>query len=100
MGQRLHTSVWRQLPVLGFVIVPCLAPGLDDHTLFLFACLITAAALFGLGAFKAYFSDKCYLRSAVETVLLGGCCAAVAFLLGRLVDGFTRDGTGALRHML
>jgi len=88
------------LPVLGFVVVPFVAPGIDDHTLFLFACFITAAALFGLGAFKAHFSDKRYLRSAVETVLLGGCCAAVAFLLGRLVDGFLREGTGAMRHML
>mmetsp|Transcript_40282 Transcript_40282/g.106133 ORF Transcript_40282/g.106133 Transcript_40282/m.106133 type:complete len:262 (-) Transcript_40282:482-1267(-) len=96
----LSFTICGMLPVLGFVIVPCVAPGLDDHTLFLFACFITAAALFGLGAFKAHFSDKRYMRSAVETVFLGGCCAAVAFLLGRLVEGFAREGSGALRHML
>jgi len=88
------------LPIIGFVVVPLFVPSLDDHTLFLCACAITGVALFGLGAFKAHFSDKRYLRSAVETVILGGCCAAVAFLLGRIVDGIAREGSGALRHML
>ena len=40
------------LPVMGFVVVPLIIPDLDDHSLFLVACVITAFALFGLGAFK------------------------------------------------
>ncbi|KAL1499167.1 hypothetical protein AB1Y20_013678 [Prymnesium parvum] len=93
-------SGFGMLPIMGFVIVPLIVPGLDDHTLFLCACAITGFALFGLGAFKAHFSDKRHLWSGVETVLLGGCCAAIAFMLGRLVDSFWREGSGALRHML
>ena len=52
------------------------------------ACLFTAVALFGLGAFKASFGDKAYLRSGAETLALGGVCAATAFLVGRAVAGF------------
>ena len=50
--------------------------------------MVTAVALFGLGAFKASFGDKAYLRSGAETLALGGVCAAVAFLVGRAVAGF------------
>ena len=56
------------------------------RSLFCVACFITAAALFGLGAFKAKFHDKAYVRSGVETTLLGGVCAAVAYFVGRAVS--------------
>ena len=40
------------MPVMGFVIIPCIFPQFDDHELFLCACVITALALLALGAFK------------------------------------------------
>ena len=79
------------LPILGFVVVPALVPGLSDHDLFLVACAITALTLFGLGAFKAQFNDKFYLRAGLETLILGGVCATVSFIVGRCVASYAGD---------
>merc|ERR1712146_863337 len=76
------------LPILGFAIVPMLDPNLTEHDLFVVACVITGLALFCLGAFKARFNEKFYFRSGLETVVLGGVCAMVAFVVGRLVANF------------
>jgi VIT1/CCC1 family predicted Fe2+/Mn2+ transporter len=73
------------LPVMGFVIAGVLFPHLEQFALFSIACAITGVCLFGLGAFKARFHDKRYLHSGVETVLLGGTCAAVAYFVGAAV---------------
>jgi len=71
------------MPVLVYALVPAMVHGLDEHALFSIACVITAMALFGLGAFKAQFHDKRYVVSGCETLLLGGVCAAIAFTVGR-----------------
>ena len=87
----LAFAAFGMLPIVGFVAAPLLAPSLGDAALFSVACLVTAVALFGLGAFKASFGDKAYLRSGAETLALGGICAAVAFLVGRAVSGFAEE---------
>ena len=84
----LAFAAFGMLPIVGFVAAPLLVPSLGDAALFSVACLFTAVALFGLGAFKASFGDKAYLRSGAETLALGGVCAATAFLVGRAVAGF------------
>merc|ERR1711935_868187 len=66
-------------PVLGFAVVPMFIP------------VITAIALFGLGAYKARFNEKFYIRSGVETVVLGGVCATIAFVVGRFVASFAGE---------
>jgi len=76
------------LPILGFVVASLVFPGIDTAGMFTVACSITAASLFGLGAFKAKFHDKRYVYSGCETVVLGGVCAAVAFYVGRAVASF------------
>ena len=76
------------LPVCGFVAAGALYPDLDTHDLFTIACVITGICLIGLGAIKAKFHDKAYIRSAVETLLLGGACAAVAFYVGKALSAF------------
>lgn len=81
----LSFALFGMVPIGGFVVVPLLLPGLDEHGLFAVACLVTAIALFGLGAFKATFHDKFYFRAGMETMTLGGACAAVAFFVGRVV---------------
>jgi len=79
-------ALFGMLPLFGFVFTGVLFPNLSTGSLFFVACFITAAALFGLGAFKAKFHDKAYVRSGVETTLLGGVCAAVAYFVGRAVS--------------
>ena len=70
---------------------PRLDPSLTEHDLFIVACVITAFALFGLGAYKARFNEKYYLRSGVETLVLGGLCALIAFVVGRFVASFAGE---------
>jgi len=65
--------------------------GLSTGFQFGAACFFTGAALMGLGAYKALFHDKNYVRSALETLILGSACAAVAFLVGRAVASFGMD---------
>ena len=38
--------------------------------------------------------------AAVETVLLGGICAGVAFILGRVVEGYATNGAASFASML
>lgn len=79
-------AIFGMVPIVGFAIVPLMAgPSLSDDELFLVACLITATALFCLGSLKARFTDKEFLRAGVETTLLGGACATIAFFVGRYV---------------
>lgn len=79
----LSFAAFGLLPVLVYAIIPALVPGLEEHALFSMACVITGAALFGLGAFKAQFHDKRYVVSGIETLVLGGVCAGIAFTVGR-----------------
>jgi len=81
-------ALFGMLPILGFAIVPLIDPNLTEHELFVVACVITAFALFGLGAFKARFNEKFYFRSGFETLILGSTCATIAFVVGRLVASY------------
>ena len=76
------------VPIIGYACTPLVFPGLEQHNLFEIACAITAFTLFGLGVFKAFFNDKRYFMAGLETTVLGGVCAAVAFGVGRLVTEF------------
>lgn len=79
-------AVFGMVPIIGFAVVPMIAGDhLTDDELFLVACCITACALFCLGSLKARFTDKQFLRAGLETTMLGGVCAAIAFLVGRYV---------------
>ena len=87
-------TIFGMLPIIGFVVAGALVPGLEHVQLFYVACGITALNLVALGAFKARFHDKQYLRSGLETLALGGACAAVAYYVGQAVAGFA--GVAAL----
>uniref|UniRef100_A0A7S3AI60 Uncharacterized protein n=1 Tax=Haptolina ericina TaxID=156174 RepID=A0A7S3AI60_9EUKA len=87
----LSFATFGLLPVAAFGGFPAVFPSLGEFDLFLCSCALTCVALFFLGAYKAHFSDKRYLHSAAETVLLGAVSAGVAFFLGRTVEGLVRD---------
>jgi len=92
----LSFALFGMVPILGFVLVPMLMPGLTLQQLFGLACIITALALFGLGAVKAYFHDKRYFRSGLETLLLGGACAMISFIVARAVASYAEDAFAVL----
>ena len=84
----LTKSSTRKQPRNSGCAAGALVPGLDQNQLLYIACAITGVNLFGLGAFKARFHDRMYVRSGIETLILGSVCAAVAFYVGRLVAQF------------
>eukprot|EP00550_Attheya_septentrionalis_P007228 CAMPEP_0198287426 /NCGR_PEP_ID=MMETSP1449-20131203/6245_1 /TAXON_ID=420275 /ORGANISM="Attheya septentrionalis, Strain CCMP2084" /LENGTH=289 /DNA_ID=CAMNT_0043985377 /DNA_START=118 /DNA_END=987 /DNA_ORIENTATION=+ len=74
-------------PLLGYVIIPSLFPDLPVETLFLSACIITGIVLFLMGCVKSLFSVAHWFWCGLETLLLGGTCATLAYTIGQLVDG-------------
>jgi len=82
----------------GFIlagILPLLAYILPDIGLprFAFAALLATAALFGIGAARAYFTDRTALRAGLEMLLLGAGAGAIAYGVGRFGAHLT-GGTG------
>lgn len=62
------------------------ALGLPLTTAFLWSIAVTLAALLAFGAVKARFTGVPMLRGAVQTAVVGGVAAGVAYALARLVS--------------
>jgi vacuolar iron transporter family protein len=58
----------------------------EARTALWYSIVVTAIALIVFGAVKGRFTGVSPLRSAIETALIGGVAAAVAFLIARLVS--------------
>jgi VIT1/CCC1 family predicted Fe2+/Mn2+ transporter len=67
------------IPLLPYVVVPSV------HPAFVWSVATTLVALFVFGYVKGHFSGTAPLRSAVQTVVIGGLAAAAAFGLARLI---------------
>jgi VIT1/CCC1 family predicted Fe2+/Mn2+ transporter len=78
------------LPLLGYVIIPTSFPNLGQESLFISACFVTGIVLFLMGTTKSLFSSQNWFHSGMETLMLGGACATVAFTVGQLVGGFAQ----------
>ena len=83
------------LPLLGYVIIPSAFPQLGEEVLFVSACVVTGMVLFFMGSVKSWFSNQHWFRSGMETLLLGGACATVAFTIGKAVQQFLGDDADA-----
>lgn len=73
------------LPLLVFVY-DAVAPG-DVEGAFTWSALMTAVAFFVVGGLKSRFVDQAWWRSALETVVVGGLAAALAYAAGALLQG-------------
>lgn len=73
------------VPLLAYVIAR-LVPYSSVNT-FVAACVFTAATLFTLGALKARLTARHWIRSGLETLLVGGIAAAAAYFVGVLLQG-------------
>ncbi len=49
--------------------------------------VLSAAALFGLGAAKVFVTERNFVRSGLEMLIVGGLAAAVAYVVGALLKG-------------
>jgi len=79
-------AVFGSFPLLGYVIIPSAFPDLGEETLFMSACVVTGVVLFIMGCIKSMFSASRWYWCGMETLLLGGACATVAYTIGRYVD--------------
>ena len=83
----LSFAAFGAMPLLGYVVIPILFPDLEEHVLFEAACIVTGLVLFLLGSLKSIFATSSWFWSGIETLLLGGTCATVAFTIGHYVNG-------------
>ncbi len=69
-----------------FPVVPYALP-IAVQSAFALSVAATLAALFVAGALKTRMTGRPWLRSGLETVLVGALAAAATFLAGRLIAG-------------
>lgn len=77
-------------PLLGYVIIPASFPNLPPESLFTCACIVTGIVLFAMGCVKSLFSTSKWYFCGLETLLLGGACASVAYSIGQYVDNLVQ----------
>jgi VIT1/CCC1 family predicted Fe2+/Mn2+ transporter len=54
---------------------------------FIISCLLTALALSMVGAIKGKVTGKHWIISSLQTLLIGGIAATLAFLVGHFTSG-------------
>ncbi|MEO6989937.1 MAG: VIT1/CCC1 transporter family protein [Candidatus Baltobacteraceae bacterium] len=68
------------IPLFPYALVP------NAHQALLYSIAVTAIALLVFGAVKGRFTGVSPLRSALQTVFIGGIAAAAAFLIARAIS--------------
>ncbi len=68
------------MPLLSFAIEAAFPGSVGNE--FVWSAVITAATFFTVGALKARFVERHWLRSGLETLFIGGAAAALAFGVG------------------
>jgi len=68
------------VPLLGYVAF--VGAGWGRDALFTLSCVLTGVALFLLGALKSRFTLHAWYVSGIEVLIVGGSCAAAAYLIG------------------
>lgn len=73
------------MPLLFFAIEAAFPGSIGDE--FLWSAVITAATFFSVGAMKSRFVERHWLRAGLETLLIGGAAASIAFAVGFALKG-------------
>ena len=73
------------LPLVSF-IYELLTPGLMSP--YVTSSLVTGAAFFAVGAIKGRFVEQKWYRAGIETVIVGGTGAVLAYLVGIVLKNF------------
>lgn len=72
------------IPLFAYVFRDTL--GLDVSQLFWASCVFTSFGFIGIGALKAYVTQSSWWRAIIETLLLGGAAAVVAYYVGDILE--------------
>jgi hypothetical protein len=79
------------MPLLPFLVF-------DDGSLpFTFSIGMTAAVFFGIGALKSRYVAESWIRAGLETLLMGGGAATLAYVVGVLLRGLADSSPGFVR---
>ncbi|MEK7126790.1 MAG: VIT1/CCC1 transporter family protein [Patescibacteria group bacterium] len=73
------------IPLLGYTGKAFLP--FTDNQVFIFSAILTLVALFVVGAVKSKFSLRNWFVSGLETALIGGFAALIAYLIGFFLKG-------------
>jgi vacuolar iron transporter family protein len=73
------------IPILSFILVSII-PGLTINTFFT-AVILTAVALFCVGAMRSLVTGINWMRSGIEMLIVGSIAASAAYLVGFLLKG-------------
>lgn len=73
------------VPVSIYVIDAVFNLKIDSMALFAMSCFLTGAAFMAIGIIKGQMTKTSQLKAALETLLLGGIAAALAYVLGDLL---------------
>lgn len=68
-----------------YIIDALLGLGLDATTLFVISCVLTGVAFVVIGLVKGRMTKTNQLKAGLETLLLGGIAAVLAYALGDLL---------------
>ncbi len=89
MGNAIATflsfAVFGFVPLVVFVVIHF--TGIQINA-FLWACVLTGATLFSLGALKSRFVSRAWWKSGLEILLLGGVAALAAYGIGKALESF------------
>jgi len=75
------------VPVLIYVIDAIFALKMDKTALFAISCFLTGAAFMAIGIVKGQMTKTSQLKAALETLLLSGIAAGLAYVLGDVLAG-------------
>lgn len=76
--------------IAGFLpLIPFL---LGVWNMFLMSAVVVGVSLFAIGVLRSIFTRKAWLSSGLEVLLIGGGSAAVAYLVGFLVESYVGRG--------
>lgn len=70
------------VPILVYVVDALFSLNIEAVPLFAASCFLTGAAFMAIGILKGQMTRTNQLKSALETLLLGGIAAGLAYLLG------------------
>jgi len=87
----LRSAVITFLSFLSAGIIPLLPyiflSSQDTSSNFVWACVFTGVALFGIGALRTLYSDKKWWSGGFEMLLVGGVAAIIAYAAGYAIQG-------------